>query len=184
MTDEMKLEYVKLGVDFGKFLLGVVLLTVLGSYTSDAFKARELALKERESERLEMELYGKYVEHALAENVGTRERFARYFYKVTRTAELKRGWEDYLNDVVREKEGEERTRTELVAQEKELARLATSDKVKADELRVVRQQLKEVLGRLEVRRDAVAPGGTLVVHGSGQSGGAATLSVSGGQPVN
>ena len=180
MTAETKLEYVKLLVDVAKFIIGTVLIGVLGSYTSNAFKERETALKERESERLEMELYGKYVEHALAENVGTRERFARYFYKVTRTAQLKRGWEEYLNDLVQEKEGEERRKSDLLDREKRLARLAASDKAKADELRLVRQQLKEVMGRLEVRRDAVAPGGILTGHGSAQGGGAATLSVSGG----
>lgn len=180
MTDEMKLERAKLAVDVIKFVFGTALLGVLGHYTSSTLKAREMAIKERESERLEMELFGKYVEHALVENVGTRERFARYFSKVTRTAELKRGWEEYLNDVVQEKEGEERKKTELVAQEKELAKLVASDKAKAEELRQVRQQLQEVMGRLEVRRDAVAPGGTLTAHGSAQGGGAAGLPVSGG----
>jgi len=181
MTDEMKLEYSKLALDGAKFLIGTALIGLLGHFASSAIKEREVALKERESERLEMELYGKYVEHALAENVGTRERFARYFYKVTRTAELKRGWEEYLNDVVQEKEKEEQRKAELVAQEKELARLVASDKAKADELKQVRQQLKEVMGRLEVRKDAFAPAANVTGYGSAQGGVATgTLSVSGG----
>jgi hypothetical protein len=180
MTDEMKLEYAKLGVDITKFVLGTVLLGLLGSYASNTLKVREVALKERESERLEMELYGKYVEHALAENVGTRERFARYFYRVTRTAELKRGWEEYLKDVVQEKAVEEGKEAKLAKQEAELKKLAASDRAKAEELKAVRQELKEVRSRLEVRKDAVAPGGVFTGHGSGYSSGSATLSVSGG----
>lgn len=171
MNEELRLEYWKLGADVTKFLAGTVLLGLLGHYAS-------IALKARESERLEMELFGKYVEHALVENVGTRERFARYFYNVTRTPELKRGWEAYLQDVVQEKAKDEKKREGLEVQLRELSRLASSDKAKAEELKAVRQELLEVRSRLEVRRDAVAPGATLTSHGSGQSSGTGSLSVS------
>lgn len=179
MTEETKLEYWRLGADVSKFLLGTVLIGLLGYYADNALKTREVALKERESERLEMELFGKYVEHALVENVGTRERFARYFFNVTRTPGLKQCWEAYLQDVVQEKAQEERRRDVLEGQLKELSRLAANNKAKEHELKAVRRELLEVRSRLEVRRDAVAPGATLTVHGGAQSGGAATLSVSG-----
>jgi len=180
MKEELRLEYWKLRIDVAKFVAGTVLLGLLGHYANSAFKERELSLKERESERLEMELFGKYVEHALAENVGTRERFARYFFSVTRTPELRQRWEMYLQDVVQEKTKEEQKREGLEAQLRELSRLAASDKAKAEELKAVRQELLEVRSKLEVRRDAVAPGATLTGHGSAYGGGAAALSVSGG----
>lgn len=178
MKEELRLEYWKLRVDVAKFVLGTALLGGLGLLADSAFKERELSLKEREGERLEMELFGKYIEHALVENVGTRERFARYFFSVTRTPELKQQWEAYLKDVVQEKAKEEQKRDGLEAQLRELSRLAASDKAKAEELKAVRQELLEVRSRLEVRRDAVAPGGTLTGHGSGQSSGTGSLSVS------
>ena len=169
----MEVERLKAWLGFYKFLLSAALIGGLSTLASWTLKNREL-------ERQEMEQFGKYINHALVENVGTRERFARYFWRVSRSSDAKGGWKAYLDDVLQEKREEQGKETMLAAKEDELKKLAASDKAKAEELKAVRQELREVRAKLEVRRDAVAPGGTLTGHGSGQGGAAGTLSVSGG----
>lgn len=187
MFRDMETERLRVVLDFFKFVLGTVLLGVIAAAISYSLKSREASLKEREGERLEFELMGKYVEFALTDNVATRERFARYFWRVSRASDTKQGWELYLNDVMKEKAEAESKRDALAAQTKELERLVASDKAKAAELQEVRRKLKEVMDQLEVRRSAVAPGVVLQGQGRGSglggsasasSTGSATLSVS------
>jgi hypothetical protein len=50
-------------------------------------------------EMKEQEQMGRFLEHALTENVGTRRRFAQYFSNVTRSSELRTRWGEYLRIV-------------------------------------------------------------------------------------
>lgn len=178
ITREMETGRVQVVLGFWKFFLGTILLGSITFFVSASLKEREMLLKERESERLEIELIGRYIQFALADNVATRERFARYFWRLSRSEEAKRGWADYLSDVMQEKASVESERTLLEAQRKELERLAASDRAKAEELKEVKQKLREVMDQLEVRKPVVVSGGTFQGHGAGL-GGAATAQASG-----
>lgn len=178
MGGELQLERMKLRYRLLEFLIGTVGFSVISLSIASYFKDRELVIKERDVERLEIEQLGKYIDHALTDNVATRERFARYFWRVSRSQEMKKGWEDYLTDVAHEKQQAVIEVAELAATSKELERLAASNKSKAEELKLVREKLRVAEAKLIVRqaRDAVAPGATLTGHASAQAGGSAMLS--------
>lgn len=172
----MENERLKIVLDFTKFLVGTLLLGGISLAVSSSFKNREETLKEKESERLELELMGKYIEYALTDNVATRERFAQYFVWMSRNDQTRSGWVSYLKEVREEKASTESRMASLSAQAKQLEGLVASDKAKAEELRIVKQQLKDAMDQLSVR-NAVAPGGKGVGRAS-FSGGAAIGEVS------
>jgi len=178
--DELKLEREKLAlerykteVEQRKFLLGSVVVALITFFASHVIQSREVAIKERESERLEIEQLGKYIEHALSENVATRERFARYFWRVSRSKDLKQGWERYLDDVLAEKKKVEASVLELLAAQDELARKQLTDAIHAAELKELKEKLRKAEAQLEVKR--IALGTSLsshgqIIHGEAQGG--------------
>jgi len=71
MTDER----LKIWVGLVKFLLGTFALGLVTTLINKEFQEREIELKE-------LEQLGKFVEHAIQEDIGIRKRFAEYFSKV------------------------------------------------------------------------------------------------------
>ncbi|WP_428825563.1 hypothetical protein ACLIKD_14070 [Azonexus sp. IMCC34842] len=168
--DELKLEREKLELERFKaiaeqrrFILGSVVVALITVFASHTIQSREVAVKERESERLEIEQLGKYIDHALSENVATRERFARYFWRVSRSKDLKQGWENYLGDVLVEKKKVEANVIDLLAAQADLARQELSDSIHRAQLRELKEKLRKAEAQLEVNR--IAPSAQLSSHG-------------------
>ena len=85
MTDER----LKIWLGFLKFFLGSFAIGLATIIINQEFQDREIELKE-------MEQLGKFIDHALTEDVGVRLRFAQYFSTVTRSDEIRKGWKDYV----------------------------------------------------------------------------------------
>lgn len=160
MNDDV--ERLKLRYGFWKFLLGTVFLGILTAALNFTIKnheaaqkakdlEREALQKEREIESKELDQVGKYIDHALTENVGTRERFAHYFARVTRSSEMQKLWTVYWNEVKAEKEKKEQEEKTLEQKETELKAVVDQNNVQKKELEQVRDQLDSVRDALRVR---------------------------------
>jgi flagellar biosynthesis GTPase FlhF len=112
--DEKKLE---MWLQLGKFLIGTVVLGSVTTIVSWQIQLREVELKE-------LELLGKFVEHALDENPTVRYQFADYFATVSQSEDFRNRWEIYKanieKDLAKLRKKEEEERREKEAQEKEL----------------------------------------------------------------
>ncbi|WP_161626825.1 peptidoglycan-binding protein [Desulfospira joergensenii] len=112
-------ERLKIWIGFVKFLLGTVILGLVTTFVNNEIQNREIELKE-------IEQLGKFIDHALTEDVGVRKRFAHYFSKVTRSERLRERWSEYYADVEKEF---------LATQEKKQKieeRLASNEKLKPE----------------------------------------------------
>ncbi len=72
-------------LSFLKFFLGTFILGVATFFVNKDIQNREIEIKEQEQ-------IGKYIEHAIHEDVGIRLRFAQYFRNVTRSDTLRERW--------------------------------------------------------------------------------------------
>jgi uncharacterized protein YcbK (DUF882 family) len=126
---------------FAKFLLGTVVLGLVTTFVNKDIQNKEIALKEIDQRRAielrEQEQLGKFIEHALAEDVGLRRRFSQYFSTVTRSQELRNGWIEYNKAVEQEFLETQKARDELV-------RKIESEKLGSSELSNARRQLAEL----------------------------------------
>lgn len=85
-------ERLTIWLGFAKFLLGTFVLGLVTAFINSEIQNREIELKE-------IEQLGRFIDHALIEDVGVRKRFAHYFSKVTRSDELRLRWQEYYSDV-------------------------------------------------------------------------------------
>jgi hypothetical protein len=85
-------ERLTIWVGFAKFVLGTFILGLVTAFINNEIQNREIELKE-------IEQLGKFIDHALTEDVGVRKRFAHYFSKVTRSEKLRERWSEYYKDV-------------------------------------------------------------------------------------
>lgn len=85
-------EKLKIWLGFVKFLLGTFFLGLITTFVNNEIQNREIELKE-------IEQLGKFIDHALTEDVGVRKRFSHYFAKVTRSDRLRERWQEYYADV-------------------------------------------------------------------------------------
>jgi hypothetical protein len=91
--------HLDLWLNFWKFVLGTVVLGIVTTLLNNKIQEREVELKE-------LDQLGKFANYALEEEVGVRRRFAQYFSNVTRSKELREGWQRY--EAVVNKEYEEK----------------------------------------------------------------------------
>lgn len=85
----MEITRLKIWLNFYKFILGTLFLGGLTLFIDSSIKKREVEIKE-------MELFGRYIDYALTEDVGIRKRFAEYFASVTSSKDLRDRWNAYL----------------------------------------------------------------------------------------
>ena len=85
-------ERLTIWLGFTKFILGTFVLGLVTAFINNEIQSREIELKE-------IEQLGKFIDHALTEDVGVRKRFAHYFAKVTRSDRLRERWQEYYEDV-------------------------------------------------------------------------------------
>ena len=97
---------------FWKFFLGTFILGVATFFVNKDIQNREVEIKEQEH-------IGKYLEHAIEEDVGIRLRFAQYFSNVSRSEVLRKRWNDYLKIIQKEYDVKEAQLKELIAKSKE-----------------------------------------------------------------
>ena len=111
----MDKDRLNLWLGFGKFFLGTVVLGLVTTFVNNKIQEREIELKE-------LDQLGQFMVHALDEDVGKRRRFAQYFARVTRSSELRSGWERYEQLVQKEfddtKSEFEKTRVALAEAQK------------------------------------------------------------------
>jgi hypothetical protein len=85
-------ERLKTWLGFVQFILGSVGVALVTLAVNNKIQERELEIKEQEQ-------IGRFLEHALSEEVGVRRRFAQYFAAVTRSDTLRARWSVYLTGV-------------------------------------------------------------------------------------
>jgi hypothetical protein len=88
----MDIERFKEWIGFSKFLLGTVILGLVATGINYHFQKREIEIKE-------MEQLGKYVEHAIDENLAVQKMFADYFATMTTSDELRTRWHEYQGKI-------------------------------------------------------------------------------------
>jgi hypothetical protein len=94
-NSDPSLEKLKEWLSFGKFFLGTFLIGLVAAWVDSTIKDREMELQETES-------IGKFIQHALTEEVGSRRRFAEYFANVSRSVEARNRWNAYLAMIKKE----------------------------------------------------------------------------------
>lgn len=135
--DEKRIELL---LKLGQFLIGTVALGIATFAVNSQIQKREVEIKE-------MEMLGKFVEHAINDNVAVRQRFAEYFATVSRSEDFRGRWgkykkiiDDEFQDVenktaeLKEKKEQEEKKVETLHQE--------LTKIKEQEEKLARQ-LKE-----------------------------------------
>jgi hypothetical protein len=136
----MDIERFKEWMGFSKFLLGTVILGLVATGINYHFQKREIEIKE-------MEQLGKYVAHAIDENLAVQERFAVYFATMTTSDELRKRWHEYQGIIDTKIEQEEAK----LAAKKEEAREEQA-KISLLESRLGEQQ--EEIERLKNQKEA------------------------------
>ncbi len=108
-NSDQSLEKLKEWLSFVKFFLGTFLIGLIAAWVDSNIKNREMELQEIES-------IGKFIEHALTEEVGSRKRFAEYFAYVSRSEDARDRWKDYLKLIKKEYDSTVLKQTELKKQ--------------------------------------------------------------------
>ena len=120
--EKIKLERLKV---YGKII--TVLISVgLGTYGVTAVNSKlqekqinqQGLVNEAKLQQSEMENLGKFLEHALKENINDRIRFAEYFAKVTIDEKSRGRWSKYLTDLVALRDKEKELKKELISFQK------------------------------------------------------------------
>ena len=142
---------IELWLKLGQFLIGTVVLGIATFAVNSQIQKREVEIKE-------MEMLGKFVEHAINGNVAVRQRFAEYFATVSRSEEFRNRWNKYKGKIDLEFEKEENIAAELKRQKikeekkvEELYRKITEIK-KEEEIYTNLLQKKDSLAKSEIKK--------------------------------
>ncbi len=99
----------------GKIIIAIITVLFgsgLGVYFNYSLQSRQLKQQELVNEskikQSEMENLGKFLEHALEDDINKRIRFADYFTKLTISEDVQTKWEGYHNGLVELKDEEEK----------------------------------------------------------------------------
>ena len=117
----MNEKHIELWLKLGQFLIGTVVLGVATLAVNSQIQKREVEIKE-------MEMLGKFVEHAINDNVAVRQRFANYFATVSRSEDFRDRWGKYKKKIDVEFQMREIETAELKKQKEQ-------EEKKAEELR-------------------------------------------------
>ncbi len=118
---------------FVRFLVGTVAVSIVVPLLNWQIQSREVEIKE-------LEQLGKFVEHALNENIAVRQRFAEYFATVSRSEKMRDRWNKYKSVLDKEKK-ETQERVERLEKQK-IEIVAQTDK-RLQEVEVELQKLEE-----------------------------------------
>lgn len=134
-------------VTVAKFLIGTV---VLGGTTT----AINYHIQKRQIETNELEQLGKFIDHAIDENVAVRQRFAEYFATVSRSEEARTLWIDYKVKLDQEQKKIEAKEERLqVQKDNEAAKVQETEKLLGEALKRV-ADLEESVGELSSGQEA------------------------------
>jgi len=112
-------------LNFGKFFLGTFILGIATFFVNKDIQNREIEIKEQEQ-------IGKYIDHAIHEDVGLRLRFAQYFSNVSRSEVLRQRWSDYLKVVQTEFDAKKKEKEDLENKLSEETTLQERDRLLAE----------------------------------------------------
>ena len=126
---------VELWLKLGRFLIGTVVLGIATFAVNSQIQKREVDIKE-------MEMLGKFVDHAIDGNVAVRQRFAEYFATVSRSKDIRDRWEKYKKKVDAEFQRIENEAAELKKQKEQEMKGA--------------ETLRQQLAKAQIRVDMLA----------------------------
>ncbi|NVL90702.1 MAG: hypothetical protein HWN69_06885 [Desulfobacterales bacterium] len=118
---------------FVRFLVGTVAVSIVVPLLNWQIQSREVEIKE-------LEQLGKFVEHALNENIAVRQRFAEYFATVSRSERMRGRWHKYKS-VLDKEEKETKEKVERLEQKKNELVAQAEKRLKEVELEL--QKLEE-----------------------------------------
>lgn len=118
---------------FVRFIVGTVAVSIIVPFLNWQIQSREVEIKE-------LEQLGKFVEHALNENIAVRQRFAKYFATVSRSEGMRGRWDKYKS-VLDKEEKETKEKVERLEQEKNQLVAQSEKRLKNIELEL--QKLEE-----------------------------------------
>lgn len=98
-------------IKLGQFLIVTVGFGLAGIVINYHVQQRQIELKE-------LEQLGKFIEHAIDENVAVRQRFAEYFSDVSRSDETRERWIIYAERIASERKALEEAQRRLEQEEK------------------------------------------------------------------
>ena len=130
MTDER----LKLWLSFIKFVLGSFVIGLIALVIKASFQEREIEIKEQQQ-------IGKFLDHALQQDIGVRRRFAQYFSKVTRSTEARSRWEEYYEVLNIEYK-------ETIEEKRRLEAIAVQNNISKTEKELLEQQIQELRNAL------------------------------------
>lgn len=100
-------------------------------------------IQNREVEIKELEQLGKFVEHALNENIAVRKRFAVYFSKVTSSKNMRGRWLDYKSVLEKEEKEILKKVEQMEKKETEKTKKVAQDEKRVQETKLELQKLKK-----------------------------------------
>lgn len=118
---------------FVRFIVGTVAVSVVVPLLNWQIQSREVEIKE-------LEQLGKFVEHALNENIAVRHRFAEYFATVSRSEKMRNRWNKYKDVLDSEKT---KTQEKVERLEKEKADLVAQAEKRLQEIGAELQKIEE-----------------------------------------
>ena len=119
-----------------RLLLGTTVVGIFIAFLNYQIQNREVEIKE-------LEQLGKFIEHALNENIAVRQRFAVYFATVSRSEKMRDRWKKY-KIVVDNEEKETKDRVERL--EKEISEIVTPVEERLQKVELELQKLEEQKG--------------------------------------
>ncbi|MCP4874100.1 MAG: hypothetical protein GY896_01325 [Gammaproteobacteria bacterium] len=136
-------------VSVAKFLIGTVVLGGTTTAINYHIQKRQIEtnyqIQQREIETNELEQLGKFIDHAIDENVAVRQRFAEYFATVSRSEEARTLWVDYKVKLDQEQ-------TQIEAKEESLQKQKDNEAAKVQE---TEKLFSEALKRVAVLEKSV-----------------------------
>ena len=147
----------KIWLDFWKFILGTVILGLVTVSINNAIQERELDLKEQEQ-------VGQFLNQALEKDVESRKRFSEYFSLVTRSVNLKKGWQDYHDLVLKEYNDNQKA---IKEKEEKMKNLPQNDPDKE----LLQIEIKQIQKKQELTRRKTYQSDTAVLKSDGHSAG-------------
>jgi hypothetical protein len=133
---DQSLEKLKEWLSFVKFFLGTFLIALIAAWVDSNIKDREMELQETES-------IGKFIQHALTAEVGSRRRFAEYFANVSRSDEARDRWNAYLIAINKEYDS-------TVVKQVELSKQV--EQVKEEEVKAIEKVRKRSASEPDTRK--------------------------------
>jgi uncharacterized protein YcbK (DUF882 family) len=104
------LEFFKLWVDLGKFVLGTVIVGIFTAVINAQIQYKQIALSQQQ---IEQEHLSQFIEEAMSDRLVDRIRFAKYFASLTSSDAARIRWQQYYQELDEERLSKQRRLDEI-----------------------------------------------------------------------